>query len=77
MGALREKEMKRTKMKVLMDALHKIEHKMVARVAAFAHLAYYGLVSVEAHGNYRYAAGAIGVILIVEAVAGGADKVGE
>jgi hypothetical protein len=49
-------------------------HRAFIRVTAFSHLAYYGLVSVEAHGHYRYAAGVLGVLLIVEAFTGSADN---
>lgn len=50
--------------------LRRAEHRTVARVALIGHLSYYGLVSLEAHGNYRYAAGVVGLILIFEALTG-------
>lgn len=54
----------------LIGAIHRAEHKMVMRAAAAGHLCYYTLVSIEAHGNYRYAAAALGVLLLVEALIG-------
>lgn len=47
-------------------AIHRIEHKVVARVALTGHLAYYGLVTLEAHGHYRWAAMVVGIVLLVE-----------
>lgn len=44
------------------------EHRALLRLTTLGHLAYYGLVSFEAHGHYRYAAGALGVLLIAEAL---------
>lgn len=41
---------------------HKAERLAVVKAGAFAHVAYYALVTIEAHGNYRYAAA---VLLIV------------
>lgn len=51
--------------------LHRAEHKTVARVTLWSHLSYYVLVTLEAHGNYRYAAGAVAIVVIYEAVLGG------
>lgn len=64
---------KRPDLVAFRKALHRIEHRLVARVALLSHLSYYGLVSVEAHGTYRYAAGVVGLILIIEAFAGDAS----
>lgn len=46
------------------------ERKAVAKLAMYAHLSYYALVSVEAHGSYRYAAGAVLGIMVLEWVHG-------
>lgn len=51
-------------------AIRRIEHRIVARVAICSHLAYYVLVTAEAHGTYRYAAGVVAVVVIVEALHG-------
>ncbi len=64
--------MKLKRVKVLIHRvghrIRNIEHKLLARCAVVGHLTYYGLVSVEAHGFYRYAAGAVGILLIFEAL---------
>jgi hypothetical protein len=61
---------KHSKFQDLKHALHKLEHRIVARVIFGGHLTYYGLVAAEAHGTYRYAAGAVGVLLIIEVLIG-------
>lgn len=47
---------------------HNAEHKVIARAAIGTHLTYYGLVTWEAHGTYRWAALAVGIIMIIEIV---------
>lgn len=51
-------------------AIRHAEHVLVAKVAVYGHLAYYGLVTVEAHGSYRYAAGALAVVVALELLGG-------
>lgn len=55
----------------LRRTLHEAEHATVARVATMGHLAYYTLVAAEAHGSYRYVAGLLGVLLVLEALGDG------
>lgn len=49
-------------------AAHKFEHKMVARATLAGHSVYYALVAWEAHASYRFAAGALLVMLALEAI---------
>lgn len=53
--------------------VRRVEHRALARLGFAAHLAYYGLVSVEAHGTYRYVAGGLGLLLILESMTGGGE----
>lgn len=45
-------------------------HKTTGRAVFSTHIIYYGLVSVEAHGNYKFAAAACACLLIWEGLAG-------
>jgi hypothetical protein len=47
-------------------AIARAEKKLLAKVAIATHLSYYGLVGMEAHGNYRYAAIVIAVLMVAE-----------
>lgn len=67
---------KDTRLTRLIHALHNVEHKAAAKVTVGAHLAYYGLVSMEAHGHYRYAAAVVGCLMLLEAVMGNGDGPG-
>lgn len=58
------------KLRKLLAVAKRAEHRLLLRLTTMGHLAYYGLVSFEAHGHYRYAAAALGVLLIAEAVVG-------
>jgi hypothetical protein len=66
--------MSRHKLQVLIlrlrRCMHRAEHKYAARVALWSHLSYYVLVTMEAHGNYRYAAGAVALVVVYEAFVG-------
>lgn len=54
--------------------LRNANHRNVARAAVAAHLSYYSLVFVEAHGWYGYAGGLCGIVLLVEVLIGHDDK---
>lgn len=54
--------------RIIVAKIRSIEHRLLARCAICGHLTYYTLVGVEAHGNYRYAAIAVGVLLVLEAI---------
>ncbi len=43
-----------------------IDHKIVGKSMVVAHASYYTLVTWEAHGTYRYAAGIICVFMVIE-----------
>lgn len=60
----------RERLRLLKRTARKVEHKLVLRTVTVGHLAYYTLVSIEAHGNYRYVAGGLGLLLLVEAIIG-------
>ena len=51
--------------------LSKAGHFVVIKTVTICHVAYYALVSLEAHGSYRYAAGALAVLVVVEVFKGG------
>ena len=40
-------------------------HVVVAKLTFIGHCSYYALVSWEAHGSYRYAAGMLAIITVV------------
>jgi hypothetical protein len=46
------------------------EHKVLAKLMTGGHMCYYSLVAAEAHGTYRYAAGFVGTLVILETVVG-------
>lgn len=48
------------------QTLHNVEHTVLIRVTAVGHCIYYILVSMEAHGHYRYVAGALGIVAFSE-----------
>lgn len=48
----------------------RVEQRIVARVTVGAHFAYYGLVGIEAHGSYRYAAVAVLLMMALEVASG-------
>lgn len=60
------KNLKETLRELLKEAV-RVEHKLIGKVAIGSHLSYYGLVAWEAHGTYRYAAGVVGLLMVVEA----------
>ena len=60
----------KAKMKKVRGAANRVETKVLGRVAVVSHLSYYALVGIEAHGNYRYAAMVVGVIVVLEALRG-------
>ena len=47
------------------------EHRMVAKLTILCHLGYYSLVSVEAHGTYRFMAGGLAVLVVWESIGEG------
>jgi hypothetical protein len=51
-------------------ALAKAGHFVVIKTVTICHVAYYALVSLEAHGSYRYAAGVLAIIVVVEVFKG-------
>lgn len=53
-------------MKGIMRTLHKFEHKAIVKIAALTHYAYYGLVALEAHATYKWAAAGILLVMIHE-----------
>lgn len=54
----------------LVKATDRICHKTVARLTILSHADYYSLVSVEAHGTYRYAAGFLALLVAYELLMG-------
>lgn len=57
--------MKRFKL-VMIRVIHKLGHK----AEHFFHMTYLGLVGWEAHGHYRFAAIALLIVVIANAIAG-------
>lgn len=59
-------------MKSIKESVHHfimwVDHKIVGKSMVVAHASYYLLVSWEAHGTYRYAAGIILVFTVVEVI---------
>lgn len=55
-------------------AINKIGHRAVAFVAVGAHASYYGLVSLEAHGFYRYAAAVILILMAINLLSGHSEE---
>jgi hypothetical protein len=51
-------------------AIHKIPHTVMVKLTIGSHIAYYGLVAIEAHGNYKYAAFLCGIFICIEALSG-------
>lgn len=52
-------------------ALHKAEKRFLAKVMVGTHAAYYAMVAWEAHASYKYAAGAVLVLMALEFLPGG------
>lgn len=64
----------RAQLRELIKHFRHTNHRMVARLAIGGHLTYYSLCFIEAHGNYGYAAGFCGFILLIECLIGKDDE---
>lgn len=60
----------RNRLRTIWHHVRKANHRTVARAAVAAHLSYYSLVFVEAHGWYGTAGGICGIVLLIEVILG-------